>query len=274
MSVIAISRGSLTAARRLADALGDRLGSRVISREQVIEAAGRYGIGETGISREDILAEYPPSFLEPHPGARHHYLVCFRAALLDFAVSEPIVYHGNLAHVLLNDVPFVLRVRINAPEENRVGMLMEERGYDRERAAAEVREMDRRRRRWAAFLYDADFDNTVPFDLVLNLRLMTVPDAVELVSAEIKKPPFQRTEMTVKALFDLRLAAVAEARLLRELAVDGLRLHVQGDSVGRRLTVFRSPSPSDDGSIDGEITAALRGLDGVDSVDVQVTPNQ
>ncbi len=273
MSVIAISRGSLTAATHLAEELGKRLGSRVISREEVIDAAERYGIDQTGISRENIIGEFPPGFWERYADARHHYLVCFRAALLDFAVREPIIYHGNLAHVLLNDVPFTFRVRVNAPEENRVRMLMEERGYTRERAAAEVREMDRRRRRWVAFLYDADFGNTVPFDLVLNMRLITIADAVDLVSAEIQKPAFQRTEETVKTLFDLRLGAIAEAQLLHCHATYGLGLEVSGDSITGRVTVCRGPSGSDDDTVDAEIREALEGLDAVKEVDVQVKSN-
>ena len=47
MSVIAISRGSLFATKKLADGVRDRLGYTVISREEVIDAAGQYGIGET-----------------------------------------------------------------------------------------------------------------------------------------------------------------------------------------------------------------------------------
>jgi cytidylate kinase len=270
MSVIAISRGSLTAARHLAEELGTRLGSRVISREEVIDAAERYGIDQTGISRENILGEFPPGFWERYADARHHYLVCFRTALLDFAVREPIIYHGNLAHVLLNDVPFTFRLRVNAPEENRVRMLMEERGYTRERAAAEVREMDRRRRRWVAFLYDADFGNTVPFDLVLNMRLITIPDAVDLVSQEIKKPAFQRTEETVKTLFDLRLASTAEAQLLHHHVTYGLGLEVKGDSVTGKVTVYRPQALADNDTIDDEIKEALEGLEGVKEIDVQV----
>ena len=273
MSVIAISRGSLTAAKQLADELGKRLGSRVISREDVIRAAEQYGIDQTGIRMENILGEFPPGFWEAYADARHHYQVCFKAAMLDFAVKEPIIYHGNLAHVLLNEVPFTFRVRVNAPEENRVRMLMQERGYTAERAAAEVREMDRRRRRWVAFLYDADFGNTVPFDLVLNMRLITIPDAVELISAEIKKAPFQRTEEGVKTLFDLRLAAVAEARLLRDHATYGLGLEVRADSVAGKVTVLKGAALADDDAVDREVRTTLAGLDGLKEIVIEAKGN-
>ena len=46
-------------------------------------------------------------------------------ALLDYAVEGSIIYHGNLVHILLNNVPFVLSVRANSPLVNRVRLLME-----------------------------------------------------------------------------------------------------------------------------------------------------
>jgi len=270
MSVIAISRGSLTVAEKLSEALGKRIGSRVISREDVIDAAERYGIDQTGISRENITGEFPPGFWERYSNARHHYLMCFKAALLDFAVKEPIIYHGNLAHVLLNDVPFVLRVRVNAPKENRVKMLMGERGYTRERAAAEVREMDKRRRRWVEFLYDSEFTDPIFFDLVLNMRMITINDAVDLISNEIKKEPFQRTEESVKQLFDQRLATVAEVQLLHNHATYGLGLQVEANSSTGLVTVYKNPSLENEESIDDEIKAAIGDLDSVEGIDIRV----
>jgi cytidylate kinase len=271
MSVIAISRGSLTAAERLAESLGKKLGSRVIDREGVLAAAERYGIDKTGISKENIAAESPPGFWEEYADARHHYLTCFKAALLDFAVQGPLVYHGNLAHVLLNDVPCVLRVRVIAPTEDRIAMLMEERGYTWERAAAEVKEMDTRRRRWIHFLYETDSEDPIFFDLVLNLHKMTIEDAVEQISAEIEKMPFKRTEESVKRLLDLRLAAVAETHLLQTPDTYGLRLGVKANASAGEVTVIKDVALRGPASLDDTIRAVLAGVEGVQLVKVEVS---
>jgi len=89
MSVIAISRGSLSAASKLAEGLSRVLGSKVITREEVIAAAERYGIDETGLREKDILEQHAPGFWEKYSDARRHYLACFRAALLDFVIAGP-----------------------------------------------------------------------------------------------------------------------------------------------------------------------------------------
>ena len=266
MSVIAISRGSLAAVEKLAAGLGKRTGSRVVSREQVIDAAKRYGIDKTGISRENIAGETPPGFWDRYSEARHHYLTCFKAALFDFAVKEPIIYHGNLAHVLLNDVPFVLRVRVNAPREDRVKMLMEEKGSTRERAVAEVRERDKRRRRWIHFLYESDSVDPIFFDLVFNMQKVTVDDAIEMISSEIRNPAFRRTEESVRKLFDLRLAAVAETHLLHSPETYGPGLEVAANSTAGEVTAFKDPTLGHDASVDDEIRAALAGVEGVRKV--------
>jgi len=273
MALIAISRGSLTAAERLAQALGEKTGSRIVSREEVIRAAERYGIGRTGTDGADFEAESLPPSRENRSAVRRHYLACFKAALLDFAAREPLIYHGNLAHVLLNDVPFVLRVRVNAPRRDRIGMLMAERGYDRERAAVEIAEADRRRRRWVQFLYDTADIAPVLFDLVIDMSEITLDEAVRRVSSRIRKSPFRRTGESVSKLFDLRLAACAEVRLLEALPALGSEWQVEARSAAGLVTV-RIPQPAAGGdSLEAEVRNALRDMQGLNRVTVaKVSP--
>ncbi len=271
MSVIAISRGSLIATQKLAAGLSAKLGSTVITREDVVKAAERYGIDQTGISKENIVGEHPPGFWERYADARRHYLTCFKAALLDYAVKGSIIYHGNLAHILLSEVPFVLRVRVNAPHENRLKMLMEERGFSRERAVEEIRESDRRRRRWIHFLYEAETVDPIFFDLVLNMRRMTIDDAVELVASEAGKGAFQRTERLGKELQDLHLATVAEAHLMHSPSTYSLDLKVTADSVTGEVTVRKSPALAESTTLDDDIATALADVEWIAKVSIEVS---
>jgi hypothetical protein len=91
MSVIAISRGSLYAAKKLAEGLKERLGYSVITREEVIDAAKRYGIEETDLGETDIMQSHPPGYWHEHSNQRLHYLTCFKTALLDFAVKDSLI---------------------------------------------------------------------------------------------------------------------------------------------------------------------------------------
>jgi cytidylate kinase len=270
MSVIAISRGSLFATKKLADGVRDRLGYKVISREEVIDAAGRYGIGETGLGDKDIMELHPPGYWHERSDERTHYLTCFKTALLDFAVEGSIIYHGNLAHVLLNEVPFVLRVRVNAPLGDRVKLLMEEKELSREAAIEKIKDMDHRRRLWTQFLYDAEVIDPIFFDLILNLERISIDDAIEIVVTEVKKEPFQPTEKSLKILKDLHLASIVKTHLLRSTKTRALDLDVQADSAAGKVIVSGSLPPDAHQTREADIQSVLSGIESVKHIEVMV----
>ena len=78
------------------------------------------------------------------------------------------------------------------------------------------------------------------------MQKITIDDAIEIISSEIKKAPFQRTEASVKKLFDLRLAAVAKTHLLDAPETYGLELEVAANSSAGEVTVFKNPTLADD----------------------------
>jgi cytidylate kinase len=270
MSVIAISRGSLSATKKLADGLKARLGYRVISREEVIDAAKRYGIEETGLGDKDIMELHPPGYWHERSDERMHYLTCFKTALLDFAVEGSIIYHGNLAHVLLNEIPFVLRVRVNAPLENRVKPLMEEEGMSKEAAIEKIKNMDHKRRLWTQFLYDAEVIDPIFFDLVLNLERISIDDAIGMVVTEVEKAPFQPTEESLKVLRDLHLASVVKTHLMRSPKTKAMELDVDADSSTGRIIVSGSLPPDANQTREADIQSVLAGVESVENVEVKV----
>ncbi len=77
---------------------------------------------------KDIMESHPPCFWEDRSNERMYYLTCFKTALLDFAMEGSIIYYKIFVQILLNEIPVVFRVRVNAPLENRVKPLMKEEG--------------------------------------------------------------------------------------------------------------------------------------------------
>jgi len=270
MSVIAISRGSLHATKKLAEGLKARLGYRIISREEVIDAARRYGIDETGLGEKDIMELHPPGYWHEHADERRHYLTCFKTALLDFAVEGSIIYHGNLAHILLNEVPFVLRVRVNAPLENRIKPLMEAEGISKETAIEKIRDMDYRRRLWTQFLYDAEVIDPIFFDLVLNLERISIDDAIEMVVTEVGKEPFQPNDESMKALKDLHLANIAKTYLMKSAKTRVLDLDVNADSSKGNVIVSGSLPPDANQTREADILSVLSTIEAIKNVEVKV----
>jgi cytidylate kinase len=270
MFTIAISRGSLTAATKLAEGLQARLGGTIVTREEVIRSAENYGLEKTGLSEEHILKQHVPGFWERYADARKHYLACFRAALLDFVLKGSVIYHGNLASWLLNDVPFVLRVRVNAPFENRLQMLMEEQNLSETEAVSRIKEMDQDRKRWVQFLYDADTRDPILFDIVLNLQRMAIGDAIDLVVAEVEKEQFQSSDKSLRTVRNLHLASVAEVALMNSTDTYGLDLVVQADADRDEVVISRGPTLTELAASDDVIKAALEGVKEIKNVRFEV----
>jgi hypothetical protein len=217
------------------------------------------------------MESHPPGYWHERSSERIHYLTCFKTALLDFAVEGSIIYHGNLAHVLLNEVPFVLRIRVNAPLENRAKQVMDEEGLSEEAAIAKVKDMDYRRRLWTQFLYDAEVVDPVFFDLVLNLERISIDDAIEMVINEVKKEPFQPTEKSLKELKDLHLASILKTHFMRSPKTKTFDLDVEADSSTGRVTVSGTlPADAEQAATD-DIQSVLSGIESVKAVEVKVT---
>ncbi len=243
MAVITIARGTLGAATQLGARLAKVLGYRVVSREEVYEAAKPYGIEETGLGDLSFLDQRPPSFWHPFSDKRRRYLACFQAALLDQALSGDLVYVGHLAHLLISGYRRVLRVRLAAPDGFRVELLVRERGMTEAQAISYIREVDERRLRWSQFLYGVDWRDPELYDLVLNpekLRLETMADAVAAIAKSLEMQP---TSHDREILRNLRLAAIGRAALLRSPRTRGLDVTIEADAARGHVRLYGT-SPS------------------------------
>ena len=267
MFVISISRGSLRIASKLAEGLKEKLGGKVITREDVIKAAEKYSIHETGIKQDHILRQHVPGFWERYSKAREHYLTCFKAALIDFALEGSIIYHGNLAQLLMKDIPYALRVRVNAPQEDRIKELMKEENVSEEDAKARINTIDTQRKQWTQFLYDVDVQNPILFDMVLNFHKLTVQDAVELVASEVAKKQFQPDEASIKKLKDVHLATVVHTYLMHSPDTYSLDLDIHADSDTGRVIVDKLPS-EDRTAIENIVRSVLKEVKEVKSVEM------
>ena len=270
MPVITIARGTFGVATEVAERLATTLGCRVVSREDVYEAAKSYGIEETGLGDLEFVDGRPPSSWPPMYGRRQRYLACFQAALMDAAMASDIVYVGHLAHLLLSTYRRVLRVRIAAPEPYRIDMLARQRGWNKLQAATYIRQIDERRLRWSQFLYGVDWRDPELYDLVLNpdrLRLETMVDAVAAIA---RSEDMQATTFDREQLANERLGAVARAALLRSPRTRGLDVTVEADAGHGQLRVYGVVSSMAPEAIERDLRKVLRGIPAVASVQISL----
>jgi len=214
MSIITISRGSYTRGKEVAEKLAQTLGYQCLSRDILLEASELYNIPEIKLVRAIHDA---PSILERFTYSREPYVAYIRAALLHQVQKDNVVYHGLAGHFLLKGVPHVLKVRIIADLEDRVKEEMKRENISAEEARRILRKDDDERRKWSKHVYGIDTWDPSLYDLVINIKYITVDGAVDIIKCALKDPCFQTTPEGQKLVDEMSLAARIEAALIEDI---------------------------------------------------------
>ena len=104
-------------------------------------------------------------------------------------------------------------------------MLQRNMDIDKAEAVQYITKVDEDRQRWTKFLYGEDWSDPAHFDVVINLRTMSLETACKTIAFLTKTPEFRRTDERIQDLRDKALAARVYAALkaepkTREVEVD------------------------------------------------------
>jgi hypothetical protein len=184
------------------------------------------------VSQRDIRAvlEEPPAIPGRFNHKRYLYLALIQAALAEAVRSGKAVYHGLAGHLLLKGAPTLLRLRIVAPLEFRIGMARERLNLNREEAITHIGKMDQDRRRWTQLLYGVDWGDPALYDLVINLERISIQQACLLVISMIGQPEFLFTPAREAEMNDLALACRVRAALALDPFTSNLEVDVEATS--------------------------------------------
>lgn len=238
MCVITISRGSFSGGKTLAECLGGSLNFRCVDRDVVAERAAASGVSQREVL--DALLK-PPGFLERFKHQRYQYLALFQAALAEEVKTGKVVYHGNAGHLLLKGATPVLKVRVIAPLEKRIGMVQQRLKLSEGEAVSYIHKVDQDRRNWTHYLYGVNWEDPALYDLVVNLDSINVPEACEIVATAARQAKCFNFEGPCQVqMADLAVASRVRANLAINPATSHLEFEVTADhghvSVRGRIT--------------------------------------
>ena len=267
MNIITISRGSLSATETIAKKVSEMLNCSIVTRENVIREAEKYGIKETGLGDLSFI-EKSPSIWDKMSDRKKHYLSCFQTALLDFALRGSIIYHGHLAQFLLGKIPFVLRVLLTSPTEFRIKTLMDEGGKSRDEVTSYIKLIDERRQKWSQFLYGVNWKDPSYYDLVLNLEKININTAAELLKNIVSSKEFQSSENSMQVLRNLHLAAKARVFLHQSPRTKGSEVEIEADAEAGILVVTGNCPKVGARMWENDIRTVLSAVEGVKTINV------
>jgi cytidylate kinase len=211
VSIITISRGSYSRGKDVAEKLAKKLGYECLSREILLEASQQFNIPEIKLIRAIHDA---PAILERFTYGKERYVSFIRVALLRHVQHDKVVYHGLAGHFFLQGIPHVFKVRIISDLEDRVAEEMRRENISAEEARYILKKDDDERRKWSLYLYGVDTWDANLYDLVFNLKNLTVDDAVAIIEQAVKLPCCRTTPRSQELLDDLVLAARVQAALM------------------------------------------------------------
>jgi cytidylate kinase len=267
MSIITISRGSLSGGQALAERLAERLGYRCISMEALIEAGAKYGIPEPKLSE---VFDKTPSFWERLTKSRRLYLIFIQAAMCELAQQGKLTYHGQGGQQLLKGISHVMKVRLIAPLEYRLKIAMEREGLaSREAALQYLQHVDEERLRRMRYLFNVDWRDPALYDVVLNLEHMSLETAADVVIYMAQHPEYQPTPASEKRLNDLTLSCRIKASLAAHPSTSGIEVDVRTDDGIVWVTGL-----VDSGELEYEIIRVAQTVSGVKEVisDLEIKP--
>jgi len=190
MAIITISRGCFSHGKEIAERVAAQLDCECVSREILIEASHFFHVSEMGLLNS---MEKEPSILERITHGREKYLTYIKAALLEHAVSGNLVYHGHAGHLLLKEIPCVLKVRIIADMPERIRILSEKEHLSESEAVKRIRVEDHKRSVWTRYIYNEDIQNSALYDLTVNIGTLSMDDACDIICRAARSKVFDST---------------------------------------------------------------------------------
>ena len=261
MAIITISRGTFSGGEKLAECLAAKLGYESLSREILVEAAGKYGISESELTN---AMKAKPAIVERLSLNidRVRYLSFIQATLCEHVRNDNVVYYGHAGHLLLKDACRVIKVKVIATMEQRITFAMERNKFTREEAILYIRKMDKYRQKWTKFLYGIDWNDPSLYDVVVNLRDISIQTACDMISVMTNSAEFQLNDKTKHAIADLALESQIKAKLASDRTTRDymLKISVEDGHVSINGRVKNSDHAS-------RVRTIVREMPGVKSLD-------
>jgi hypothetical protein len=188
---VSISRQTGSGGSILAQAIGERLGWRVLDREIVAEIARAMHRSEPLVASHDERAagpldDYLSYLIVPGDPGQTRFIEEMVTTIRALVRDENVVIVGRGANWFLN-ARCGLRLRIVAPFEQRIEMLATRFNVRREEAARKVRDLDAEQKAYIRQSFGHDVDDPLGYDVVINLGTLSLESATGIVLAALER---------------------------------------------------------------------------------------
>ncbi len=273
MAIITISRGCFSHGKEIAEQVAKTLGYECLSQEFLMEASQFFHVPEKKLMESIHDA---PGILERITHVREKFLSYIQAALLEHVKEDNVVYHGYAGHLLIPEVPHVLKVRVIAEMGDRIASLQDRKKMSRDEAVDFIEKEDKHRAEWNHYFFKTDLSDPQLYDMVLNIGRLRIQDVCEIICTAARSESYRTTHESEKAIRDLALSSHVKAAIqdicdaevtsnegITQIRVGSQKLKKTGIASPELQTHVREQIRED---LTREITDAIKGIPGVKEV--------
>lgn len=262
MPLVAMTREMGSLGKDVAAGLAARSNRKVVYQEMIEPLANKMRLRKSHVER----------FLEGRSGIWER-LTTDKTSLSIFTADETFrflrdgstaVIRGWGAVHLLKNVPHVVRVRICAPLEVRIGRMMERLATDnRATVEGEIQLSEEAHTAITKRHFDVNWRDAEHFDVVLSTERLSVDECVEEIAGVMEHPRFQETPESVRMVEDLALEWAVRSALRHDARTADIHIGVKGDAGVVRLIGVVDTEGQRDAAV--EVARAAEGAASVDN---------
>ncbi|MFZ3322765.1 MAG: cytidylate kinase family protein [Usitatibacter sp.] len=262
MPLVAMTREMGSLGKDVAAGVAARSGRKVVYHEIIEPIANKMRLRKSHVER----------FLDGKAGLWEK-LTTDRTALSIFTADETFrflrddstgVIRGWGAVHLLRNIPHVIRVRICAPLETRIGRMMDRLQTDnRETVESEIQMSEEAHTAITKRHFGVNWRDPELYDLVLCTERLSVEECVDEIDGMMKRKCFQETPDSLRMVDDLATEWSVRSALRRDERTAKTHFTVESNAgVVSLLGVVDTQNESDAA---GEVARATEGVKGIDN---------
>lgn len=264
MTVIAMTREMGSRGTEVAAGIAEELGLTVIHSEIVAtRVAGRLGVGEGAVLR---YVGGSASLVERWLINRRKLSIYTCEEILRIAEHGNVLIRGWGAATLLRDLPQIIGVRVCAPLEFRVRVMMERLGVtDADAVRAEIERFDAAHGRAMRAAFNTETEDVRLYHLILNTDRLPVDACVRMVCELARHPGFRDHAKARGALADKLLEAKISAALGDEIGPSMAPVGVTVSAANGKITLAGTSSSGRLRARAERVAAAVAGVRAIDN---------
>jgi cytidylate kinase len=218
VSVLLVSRGSMSGGEIIAQCLSHNAGFRCVTREDLIASVNEHGELATRVT---MSVQKATEHYESFSALRRPYKILMRHALLEYARRDNLAYFGYSGHLLVEGISHFVRVRLLVPLALRIRTTMQHLHCAESEAREHIRRVDDERIRWARFMYGQNIRDPRQYDLCINTEKLSFESVCSLLVRALDEKDFQPTHESRADLERLYLGSWIEAALVTDPRTHG-----------------------------------------------------